>query len=144
MPKCQCAGNACNCNITAGDGLTVTGTGNASSPFVLSLASQLIQTTVTVAGPVDLSGIGTGGVAYFDLSANVTGLTFPSTVGTRFEIVTKHTVGATSLTWPVGQIKWAAATPPTQSSTAGRYDWFAFRLVAAGVWVGTAEALNAG
>ncbi len=144
MPKCQCAGNACNCNIVAGDGLTVTGTGNASAPFVVSLSSQLMPITVSVAGPIDLSGLGTGGVAYLDLSANVTGLTFPAIVGARIEIVTRHVVGATSLTWPAGLIKWASATPPTQSTTAGRYDWFAFRNVATGVWIGSAQALNAG
>jgi len=142
MPKCQCAGNACNCNIQAGDGITVTGTGNATAPFVVSLASQLVNIAVAAPGPIDLSTLQSGSVAVLDMSGNVTALTLPSTGGARIDIVALHTVGAAAITWP-SNVLWDNATPPTQTTTAGRYDWFTLRNVGSD-WIGSALALNAG
>lgn len=143
MPKCQCAGNACSCSIVTGDGLTVTGTGNASAPYQISLTSTLLTATVAAPATIDLSSLGSGAVARLDMSANVTGLTLPATIGARIDIVASHVVGAVSITWP-SSVKWASATPPTQTTTINRYDWFTLRQVASGVWIGSALALNAG
>lgn len=143
MPKCQCAGNACSCAIVAGDGLIITGTGNASAPYQIGLAAPLANISVAAASPIDISNLSSGAVAVLAMSANVTGLTLPSTLGTRIDIVAQHVVGAVSITWP-SSVKWTNATPPTQTSTINRYDWFTLRLVASGVWLGSALALNAG
>lgn len=142
MPKCQCAGNACSCSIVAGDGLIITGTGNASAPYQIGLGAALVTVTVAVASAVDLSNLGSGSVARLDMSANVTGLTLPSTQGARIDIVARHVVGAVTITWP-STVKWAGATPPTQTSTINRYDWFTLRNVGTD-WIGSALALNAG
>lgn len=143
MPKCQCAGNACSCSIVAGDGLLVTGTGNASAPYQISLNATLASVTVAAPGPIDISNLGSGAVAVLAMSANVTGLTLPATLGARIDIVAQHVVGAVAITWPAS-ILWEAATPPVQTTTAGRYDWFTFRNVGSNVWLGSALALNAG
>jgi hypothetical protein len=142
MPKCQCAGNACSCSIVAGDGLLITGTGNASAPYQISLNAALITVTVAAPGPIDLSNIGSGAVVRLDMSANVTDLTLPSTQGARIDIVANHVVGAVAITWPAA-VKWAAATPPTQTSTINRYDWFTLRSVGTD-WIGSLTAGNAG
>ena len=142
MPKCQCAGNACSCAIVAGDGLIITGTGNASAPYQIGLNAALLAVTVAAASPIDLSSMGSGAVARLDMSANVTGLTLPSVQGARIDIVARHVVGAVSITWP-STVKWPNATAPTQTSTINRYDWFTLRNVGTD-WIGALVAGNAG
>ena len=140
MPKCQCAGNACNCNLVAGDGLTIQGTGNASAPFTISLSSPLITVDVTAPGPIDASAATSGAVVVLNLSANVTSLTLPTTPGTRIDVIIVHTLANTTVTWPT--IKWPGGTPPVQSTTAGRVDWISLRLYGP-AWIGAPLALNA-
>lgn len=140
MPKCQCAGNACNCNITAGEGLVVTGTGNASAPFAISLASPYVPVTVAAAGPIDLTNLNSGSVAVLNMSANVTGLTLPTTAGSRIDIILRHVVAGTQVSWPT--IAWPGGTAPVQATAANRYDWISLRNVG-GAWVGAPLALNA-
>jgi hypothetical protein len=141
MPKCSCAGSACNCNITVGDGLMVEGTGNAGSPYVISLASQSVPVLVPVAGPVDLSGMDSGAVAYLRLSGNVTSISLPQTVGSRIDLVIFHVVAGTTVAFPT-PIYWAGGTDPVLATAANRADWITLRNVG-DFWIGSALALNA-
>lgn len=141
MPKCSCAGSACNCNITVGDGLTVSGTGNANSPFVISLTAQSVPVTVTVAGPVDLSALTSGAVAYLSLSANVTNVTLPTVVGARIDVIVRHVVAGTTITFP-SPVIWAGGNEPAEASGAGAVDWYTLRYVG-DFWVGALLAGNA-
>lgn len=41
MPRgCGCAGNSCGCLVQGSGGVTVTGTGNASEPYIVSLTQS--------------------------------------------------------------------------------------------------------
>lgn len=141
MARCSCSGSACNCNITVGDGLVISGTGNANAPFQLSLASQSVPLVVAAPGPLDLSAAQSGAVLYLSLSANVTGLTLPTIVGSRLDIVVSHVVASTTVAFP-SEIRWAGGGDPTQTATAGRVDWYALRYVG-DFWVGALLAINA-
>jgi hypothetical protein len=141
MPKCSCAGSACSCNITVGDGLVVSGTGNANSPFTISLASQSIPIDVAASGPIDVSGAQSGTVIYISASANVTGLTLPTTVGSRLDVIVRHVVANTTVAFPPAII-WAGGGDPTQTATAGRTDWYTLRYVG-DFWIGAMTAINA-
>lgn len=141
MPKCSCAGSACNCNITVGDGLTVSGTGNANSPFIISLNSQHVPVAVPANGPIDISGVQSGSVVYLNLSGNVTGLTLPNVLGIRFDIVVWHTVAGTTITFP-NTIHWADNAAPAQATAAGRADWYTLRYVG-DFWIGAVLSTNA-
>lgn len=39
MPRCGCAADQCSCHFVAGDGTTVTGTGTAANPYVITAIS---------------------------------------------------------------------------------------------------------
>ena len=141
MPKCQCAGNACNCQIVAGDGVVINGTGNASAPYSISVASQYIPVNVPANGPVDVSTAFTGAVIDLSLSANVTALTLPSVAGTRIDVVIRHVVAGTTVTWPTG-ILWPGGAAPAQATAANRTDWFTLRRGATN-WIGGIVSANA-
>src|SRR6478735_3778199 len=117
MPKCQCAGNACNCQIVAGDGVIISGTGNASAPYQISVASQYIPVNVPANGPVDVGSAVTGSVIHLTLNANVTAITLPTTTGARLDVVVQHVVAGTTVTWPTG-IWWAGGAAPAQATGA--------------------------
>jgi hypothetical protein len=141
MPKCSCAGSACSCNIIVGDGLVVSGTGNANAPFTISLASQSVPIVVTAPGPLDISGAQSGSVIYISASANVTGLSLPTIVGARIDVIVRHVVASTTVAFPP-EIIWAGGGDPTQTATAGRTDWYTLRYVG-DFWIGAMLALNA-
>jgi hypothetical protein len=140
MPKCQCAGNACNCQIVAGDGVIISGTGNASAPYQIAVASQYIPVSVPTNGPVDVSTAVTGSVVHLTMNANVTSLTLPTTAGLRIDVVIQHVVAGTTVTWPAG-IWWEGGAAPAQATGANRTDWFSFRRVGSN-WVGALLAGN--
>jgi hypothetical protein len=141
MPKCQCAGNACNCQIVAGDGVVISGTGNASAPYSISVSSQYIPVNVPANGPVDVSTAFTGAVIDLSLSANVTALTLPAVAGARIDVVIRHVVAGTTVTWPAG-ILWPGGAAPAQATGANRVDWFALRRGSTN-WIGSLLAGNA-
>lgn len=43
MSRCGCAGSACGCGITAGAGVTVTGVGSVSNPFVINATAAVLD-----------------------------------------------------------------------------------------------------
>lgn len=67
--KCGCAGTTCSCKITGAGGISVTGAGTASNPYVISGGGGFTtQDTATV----DLTLLGSGSTTDpFILSANV-------------------------------------------------------------------------
>lgn len=67
----------------------------------------------------------------------------PAGPGSNFElVVTQDATGSRVLTWPTGT-KWAAATPPTLSTGAGKADVLAFQSYDGTSWVGRVVALDA-
>lgn len=42
MARCSCTGSQCNCLILVGAGLSITGSGQASDPYVISLAGATV------------------------------------------------------------------------------------------------------
>jgi hypothetical protein len=53
MPRgCGCAGNSCGCLVQPGPGVNVTGTGNASDPYIVSLQ----ETSPVTLGPFTVPG----------------------------------------------------------------------------------------
>lgn len=65
MPRCGCAGSTCSCLITAGPGVQITGSGQASNPYVITASAASIAGTLTVqdTDSVDLSLAGEGTIA---------------------------------------------------------------------------------
>lgn len=65
MARCGCAGTTCNCVVTAGENVTVTGTGSAGNPFVVSANASTVDTvdspsidfTTTPGDPTLITGI---------------------------------------------------------------------------------------
>lgn len=138
MPRCTCAGSSCSCIVQVGDGLTISGSGNASAPFTISLTQSLIAINQTVAGTVDLSTVQSGSVVFLSLSAAATGFTFPTTPGIRFDLVIKQITASNAVTWG-STIKWPGGTNPTVSATINYTDWFVLRNLGGSTWIGAIE-----
>jgi hypothetical protein len=136
MPRCSCAGNACSCAIQATDGLSISGTGSASNPFVITLNNQYIQVAHTVAGALDLSGMPSGAMVEVLLSANVTSVVLPTGDGYRLDLALKQAVASRTITWP-GNIEWPGGTAPVLSTTINYWDWFFIRKLSGTTWLGT-------
>lgn len=136
MPRCSCAGNSCSCTIQAGTGLTLTGTGNDSAPFVVSLAANYLLLTQATNGPIDLSAVASGVIVELNLSANVTGITLPTAPGTKIEIAAKQVVASRTITWPT--IKWVGGAAPVLSTTINYIDWIVIRRLGTD-WIGAVE-----
>ena len=142
MPSgCGCAGNSCGCSITAGPGLTIEGTGNASAPFIISLAPTPDDIPVAVDGDLDLTSAGGYSVVSVTLAANATDILLPTQQG-RIDIVfTQANGGGWTVTWPAA-ILWQGGTAPVITATDGSVDWVAL-VNANGTWVGTRVAADA-
>ncbi|MFF4911319.1 hypothetical protein ACFY2T_41375 [Streptomyces sp. NPDC001260] len=78
MASCKCGGGACNCVVTAGPGTTVTGSGSASTPYIVGAdVSKTPGNTLTidsdglyVPAPVAGCGLTGDGTAAEPLAAN--------------------------------------------------------------------------
>lgn len=61
LPRCDCSGSTCQCLVIAGPGTTVTGSGTATNPYVVSSTATLEGAlTVVDSNTVDLSAVGSG------------------------------------------------------------------------------------
>lgn len=73
MARCGCSGNAlCFCVVQAGDNVTVTGTGNAGSPYIISAATTPI--TVSDTDTIDLTLVGNDVSGIVKLNPSATNL----------------------------------------------------------------------
>lgn len=57
MARCGCSSSECNCQVVAGDGVTVTGNGNAGTPYVVS-ADPADAVTVADTNSVNMTMVG--------------------------------------------------------------------------------------
>lgn len=136
MPRCSCAGNSCSCIIQAGSGLVISGTGNNSAPYTVSLAPNYLLITQAVAGTIDLTDVPSGAIVELNLSANVTGVTLPTTPGLKIEIAAKQVIASRTIVWPT--IKWVGGVVPTLSTTINYIDWIVLRRLGTD-WIGAVE-----
>lgn len=88
MARCNCSGSSCGCLIVAGDGATVTGTGTANDPFVVTadLAQVPVGSAIAVSNSTTIEfgkkGTGTTG----DPVVITAGLALRSPNNTRWSI----------------------------------------------------------
>jgi hypothetical protein len=101
MPRgCGCAGNSCGCLIVAGAGVTVSGTGNASEPYVVSVT----QSGLLELGPYTVPGAGVNLTGITDTNATIAleyevdawiQFSTNAPIGTRVEIRAMPSFGST-------------------------------------------------
>lgn len=62
MPKCGCAGSTCGCKVQGGSGVSITGTGTAQDPYIVTVDGIEITSLITVddTSSVDLTLLGSG------------------------------------------------------------------------------------
>lgn len=137
MPRCSCAGNSCSCSIQSGSGILVTGTGNASSPFIISLSGLVTGFAMSAAGVLDLSLTDSDALIEVPLDEDVSSLVLPSGGPTRINLAFRNTGDANTVTWP-SEVKWAGGTAPTLSTNPGDIDWVSLRRLG-DVWLGVVE-----
>jgi hypothetical protein len=137
---CGCAGNACSCTIQAGSGLIISGTGNSSAPFQISLAPSPDAIVISTAGPLDLSANGGFQSVMVTLNANATSVALPAQGGRIDMLVVQGTGGTHLITWP-GPVIWPGGTEPVLSTAVGATDWITL-IYAGGVWAGIRTAAN--
>jgi hypothetical protein len=140
---CGCAGGSCGCAIQAGPGLVVTGTGNASAPFTITLAPTPSSIPIDVAGPLDLSAFGGYSTVLVNLNANATSVILPTAAVApgRIDLLIRQGAGGSRLiTWPAA-IVWPGGTDPVLTTTNNAYDWITL-IQAAGTWAGVRTGVN--
>lgn len=135
MPRCSCAGNSCSCLIQVGDGLILTGTGNNSAPYTLSLASPYVPVAHTAAGGLDVSAASSGSLIHVTLTANITGMTLPTTDGSWIDLFLQQGTAGNTVVWPAG-VMWAGGADPVLTTTVDWGDWYRIRKIAGNVWLG--------
>ena len=133
---CSDCNQACNCRIVGTGSVTVTGSGLANDPYVITSAGPVspmwtpATTETWSTSTVDLSDLDEPTTIEVSLTANVTTLTLPtwfSTVSGDITILLTNT-GAFSVTWPGLE---AGGTPTGTTSGAGARDLFQMK------WTGT-------
>jgi hypothetical protein len=137
---CGCAGGSCSCTVTAGPGLTISGTGNASSPFMISLAPSPGAITVAATGPLDLSANGGNSVVLVTLNASATSVVLPSTGGHLDILFIQGSGGSRTVTWPAA-IVWPGGAEPVLTVANGAVDWITL-VSAGGTWAGVRTGAN--
>jgi hypothetical protein len=117
MPRgCGCAGNSCQCQIIHGPGLNVTGTGNASDPYVISLSDESGYRAYAPVGAgafIYLSGTIVDDIVIFiDAEANFT-VVLPNDapLGVTITIITTISFAAV-MTLSGGTIFWPGGSAP--------------------------------
>jgi hypothetical protein len=141
MPgRCSCAGNSCSCQIVAGNGVVITGTGNASAPYQISIAPQQSNIDHGSAGALDLSGVNGYGSILVNLNANATSVVLPAS-GARIDILfVQGGSGNNTVTWPA-VVKFPGGTDPVITTGVGATDWVTL-IQAGGQWAGVKTGAN--
>lgn len=132
--------------VTAGIGLTGGGTSgavtlNINDSIVATVSGTVFTGAVRVAGNqayVDIDANGnttsnttvdwnTGNVQTFTLNANPTTFAFNNgkSGGTYMLIIKQNSAGSYTINWP-GAVSWPAASPPTMTAGANKYDVYSF------------------
>lgn len=107
MPRCSCAGNSCSCLISQGPGIQVGGTGNASSPYVISLSSDQDPVDFSSDGILDLSQTSMVGAVLISLNADATSVILPAAGGRVDLLLRQGGAGTNTVAWPA-EIIWAS------------------------------------
>lgn len=133
MARCQCAGSAsaCGCLVTGGNGVSVSGTGSANSPYIVDGSPNFynIESIDTADPPVWLNRnpdtlVGNRAVFLLDVNANQEvdiympdgSINAPEpALGAMIEIYVRGgtTAGATIVNWQGGIITWFGPAPTT-------------------------------
>lgn len=140
MGRCGCGGSNCSCLITNGQGITVTGTGNETDPYVVAIGSPLVQRTVTTPQAIDLASLVGDVVLVLELSGNITAIALPTAAGTRIDVVILRDSLTRTIAWPIN-ILWPGNVEPVLSAVGAR-DWIVLRNIGGGFWVGAVEGAN--
>jgi len=135
MPgRCSCAGSSCSCQIVAGNGLDISGTGNLSSPYTISIAPAQTIIEHTTVGSLDLSVLGGYASALVNLEANATTVTLPVNTARIDLLIVQGDAGSRTITWPA-VVKFPGNISPVLSTPAASIDWITL-IQAGGVWAG--------
>lgn len=101
MPRgCGCAGGSCGCLVVNGQGVTVSGTGNASDPYMVGLTETAVLTLGPYTAPgahVELTGIAdANAIIAIEYEVDFT-FTFSTVapIGTRLEMRLQPSFGST-------------------------------------------------
>jgi hypothetical protein len=115
--------------------LVISGTGNNSAPFTVSLASPYTGFTLSAPGALDLSALTSGALAEVTLGASATSVILPTVAaGTRIELALKQGVAGSTVTWP-STVKWSGGAAPVLSTVVNYTDWLVLRMLQGG-WIG--------
>lgn len=134
MPRnCNCAGSACSCLITAGQGVSVTGTGNSSDPYVVGLAEGQGATDageVPAGGTLDTQYVTTD--SFYRVEAlGALFITPPTAFGVQIDYYIANPESA--LIDILGTVYWEDGVSPVMTSP---QMWITLINVAPGTWIG--------
>lgn len=140
MARCSCAGGSCSCLIIQGNGIRVSGTGNASAPYEISLAPAPNELTLSADGPLDLSAISGYASVLVTLDANATSMVLPA-AGPHVDLLIKQGVGGShTIAWPAS-VLFPGGVDPVLTAPVNSIDWITLVGVGA-LWVGNKTAAS--
>ncbi len=143
MARCSCSGATA---LQARDGLTMTGSGKSSDPFILSLTADDEPDVLTIdhsgAGALNLGAARGGAVVEVLLGANATSVVLPTSLRGRLDLFVKQAGGGGNITWPP-EVKWPNNHAPTLSNQVGKGDWLSLRRVGS-YWIGVSLGTKIG
>lgn len=111
MAKCGCGGSGCDCKIVGGGGVTVTGAGTPTNPYIITSGSSTFQIIDTATLNLTLLGSGTTGDPY-----TLSGDMAPISMASLSNVAVTAPTNGQVLIWNSTTQKWtpgpaATATP---------------------------------